>query len=155
MSLGRAILAPEDISYFTNIAAIGAALVSLTFVVGTFFLVDLLKRYERVSFPVFRQRDPGDARSLSRHSKHPHSLNDYELFDGDPLVVFIAFSLSVTWNLFLMPLAVGLTAAWGGAYLAIIVLELIGFCCILVFSFRVREQKIARLCPYLTRDELL
>jgi len=155
MDLRRAILAQQDITYFTIVAGIGATLVSLTFVVGTFFLVDLLKRYDRVSFPVFRERNPEDERSLSRHSKHPQSLNDFELFDGDPLVVFIAFSLAVTWNLFLMPLAVGLTAAWGGAYLLVIAIELAAFCWILANSFKVREQKIARLCPYLTREERL
>lgn len=155
MHPSSAIIGPDDITYFSNIAVIGGTLVGLTFVVGTFFLLDLLHRYEQVSFPVFRERNPDDARSLSRHSKHPHSLNDHELFDGDPLVVFIAFSLAVTWNLFLMPLAVGLTAAWGGARLAVIAVELAVFCVILVFSFRVRTRKIEQLCPYLTRDELL
>jgi hypothetical protein len=150
-----AVFAPDEVSYFTNVAVIGATLLGLTFVALSFFLLDLLRRYEHVSFPVFRDRDPVDTESLSRHIKHPHSLSDRELLDGDPLVVFIAFSVAVTWNLFMLPLAIGLTAAWGGVRFPVIAVELAIFCGVLIFSFRVRASTINRLCPYLTREELL
>jgi hypothetical protein len=77
------------------------------------------------------------------------------LLDGDPLVVFIAFSIAVSWNLFLLPFTIGLTAGHTGASLSLLALELLAFWCTLGFSFYVRNKKIIELNPYLTREELL
>ena len=155
MQAGGAILSSDEASYFLNIAVIGGTLLGLTFVALSFFLVDLLKRYEAIPLPVFRHRDPSDSRVMSR-KMHPYaSLTDRELLDGDPLVVFIAFSVAVTWNLFLLPLTVGLTAAWTGVRLGVLAGEMCLFFGILAFSFYVRNVKIAELRPYLTREELL
>ena len=87
--------------------------------------------------------------------KLPISLTDEELMDGDPLFVFCAFSVAVTWNLFLFPLAIGLTVTWSGIRTMVLAVELFLFFCLMVFSFVVRNIEIAELRPYLTRDELL
>ncbi len=149
------ITSAEDATYLMNVAMIAATLLGLTFVALSFFLVDLLKRYESTAVPAFRDRETnGSARATPRMSP-PESLSDRQLLDGDPLVVFIAFSVAVTWNLFLMPLTLGLTGAWGGARLWIVAVEMLCFLFIMLFSFRVRNQKIRELRPYLTREELL
>jgi hypothetical protein len=148
-------LTTDEASYFLNIAVIGGTLLGLTFVVLAFFLADLFKRYEDVSLPVFRARDASKPDCQPHYLKLPLSLTDEELMDGDPLVVFIAFSVAVTWNLFLLPMTIGLTAAWSGVRTVVLAGELFFFFCVLVFSFIVRNRKIAELRPYLTRDELL
>lgn len=149
------LVSPDEASFFLNIAVIGGTLLGLTFIALSFFLVDLPKRYEGVALPVFRHLDPSNAIEMSR-KKHPYaSLTDQELLDGDPLVVFIAYSVAVTWNLFLLPLAVGLTAAWAGVRLGVLAVEMCLFFGLLTLSFRMRNIKIAALRPYLTREELL
>jgi hypothetical protein len=155
MDTMRALVTPDEASYFLNIAVIGGTLLGLTFVALVFFLVDLLKRYDEISLPVFRARDAGKPDGKPHYLKPPVSLTDQELLDGDPLVVFIAFSVAVTWNLFLLPLTIGLTAAWSGIRIGVLAAELFLFFCALVFSFVVRNIKIAELRPYLTREELL
>jgi hypothetical protein len=82
-------------------------------------------------------------------------LTDYELFDGDPLVLFVAFSVGVTWILFLLPLAMGLTTAGMGPRLGVLAGEMAALVAFLTFSFVVRNQQIGRLKPYLTREERL
>src|ERR1700687_1401876 len=151
----RTVLTTDEVSYFLNIAVIAGTLLGLTFVVLAFFLVDLFKRYEDVSLPVFRARGADKPDGQLHYLKLPISLTDQELMDGDPLVVFIAFSVAVTWNLFLLPLTIGLTVAWSGVRTVVLAGELFLFFCVLVFSFIVRNIKIAELRPYLTRDELL
>ena len=147
-------ITPDEATYFLNIAVIGGTLVGLSFVSLAFFLGDLIKRYEHVAFPVFRDRDPGEDYNSIRQLNPVEFATDYELFDGDPFVVFIAFSVAVTWNLFLLPLTLGLTVAWGGTRFTILTVEMLAFLVILFFSFTVRNQKIEELKPYLTRDEL-
>ena len=148
------LVSPEEASYFLAIAAIGGTLLGLTFIALSFFLVDLPKRYEGIGLPVFRFLDPSALIEMSR-KKHPYaSLTDRELLDGDPLVVFIAFSVAVTWNLFLLPLVVGLTAAWAGVQLGVLAAEMCLFFGFLAFSFWMRNVKIGELKPYLTREEL-
>ncbi len=151
MVLSNQGLDADEVTYFLNIAVIAGTLLGLSFVALAFFLVDLLKRYEGTALPVFRDRDALKPSNL----RPPHSLTDREILDGDPLVVFIAFSVAVTWNFFLLPLTIGLTAAWKGAKLWILALELALFVAILAFSLLVRNSKIRELNPYRTREELL
>lgn len=146
---------PDEASYFVNIAAIGGTLVGLTFAILSFFLVDLLKRFEATALPVFRSRDTNDSARPSRSLNLPDSLNDIDLFDGDPLVIFIAFSVAVTWILFLFPLMLGLTAAWTGERTGVLGGELFFLTCTFAFSFITRNKAINKLKPYLTREELL
>jgi hypothetical protein len=84
----------------------------------------------------------------------PDAIVDQELFDGDPLVIFIAFSVAVTWILFLFPLTLGLTAAWVGAGFTLGI-ELFALVSFFTFSFIQRNRAIKKLRPYLTREELL
>ncbi len=109
----RVVIQPDDAAFFLNVAVIGGALIGLSFVSLTFFLVDLLKRYKGTALPVFRDREKNPLARPSSKLKPPDSMTDRELLDGDPVVVFIAFSVAVTWNFFLLPLTIGLTAAWG------------------------------------------
>jgi len=145
----------DDILFFLNVAVIGGALIGLAFVSLTFFLVDLLKRYDKTALPVFRHQERNEQTRRSHKLIPPDSMTDLELLDGDPLVVFIAFSVSVTWNCFLLPLTIGLTAGWGGARLSFLAIELFLFLVFLTFSVLVRQVKIRELKPYLTREELL
>ena len=143
----------EDTTFFAAVASAAAALVGLSFIALSFFLVDILKRYDLTALPVFRHRDRTQTRRVAHHW-HPKQLTDRELLDGDPLVVFMAFSVAVTWNLFLMPLTIALTAAGGGG-LPVLASEMTAFFGLFWFSFKVRNQKIDELRPYLTREELL
>jgi hypothetical protein len=149
------ITSAEDTSYLMNVAMIAATLLGLTFVALSFFLIDLLKRYEGTALPAFRDRETNRSACATSRMSPPESLTDRQLLDGDPLVVFIAFSVAVTWNLFLMPLALGLTGAWGGARLWVVAAEMVSFALIMTFSSYVRNQKIRELRPYLTREELM
>jgi hypothetical protein len=148
-----ATITPEEAAFFLNVAVIGATLLGITFVVLSFFLVDLLKRYEDSGLPVFRHQERNETAATRAYLRPPHNLTDYELFDSDPFVVFIAFSVSVTWNLFLLPLVIGLTAAWGQARISALGAEMLVFFLIIAYSLHVRNQKIVLLRPYLTREE--
>ena len=107
-----------------------------------------------MALPVFRSRDLGKPQLLLREPDAMEFATDYEIFDGDPLVVFIAFSVSVTWNLFLFPLTLGLTIAWGGSRPGILAVEMAVFLIIFIFSFDMRNKRIKELQPYLTREEV-
>lgn len=140
----------DESSLFLNFAVIGGALLGLAFVTLSFFFVDLLSRYDRTALPVFRDRDPHiSAPTLPR----PYSLTDFQLFDGDPVVIFVAASVAVTWLFFLMPLAIGLTVAWGGAQFAVLSVELFLLVGFLSGSFLARNWQIEKLRPYATREE--
>jgi hypothetical protein len=141
----------DDSTYFINIAVIGGTLLGLVFAILSFFLVDLLKRFESTALPVFRSQDTYT--EPSAHLTMPESLKDIELFDGDPLVIFIAFSSAVTWILFLFPLVLGLTAAWTGARPLILGTELVILDSFFGLSFFNRNAAIKKLRPYLTREE--
>jgi len=200
----------DDVTFFLTIAKIAATLLGLTFLSLSIFTVNVLRRYDCVALPVFRQRDAkpraekrttflqaglnilmsfvrwckrestqiaarlGKLLRVNRDSrtdrqkvatpdgdipirpcKSPECLTDYELFDGDPLVVFIAFGAAVSWNLFLMPLALSLTAALSGSRVMYSGLVMILFLWFLTFSFSVRQKKLDQLRPYLTREEQL
>ncbi|MGO9540974.1 MAG: hypothetical protein ACLPN2_10330, partial [Terriglobales bacterium] len=84
----------------------------------------------------------------------PESLTDFELLDGDPVVVFMAFSVAVSWSLFLLPLVIGLTEAWSRRW-GVLSIEMFVFSGLLASNFVVRSQKVKLMRPYLTREELL
>ena len=162
MEAGGVTISRDEVTYFLSVAAIGGTLLGLAFIIGVFFLVDLAKRYRHVALPVYRDREIGSAERKSRESNPPHSLDkltDFELLDRDPLVVFCANSVGVTWILFLIPLIIGLSAAWGGARLVVLASVLAVEICLLVvtltLTFWERNAKIDELKPYLTREERL
>lgn len=149
------IITPEDMAFFGNVAAVSATLLGLTFIALSFFLLDILRRYEGIGLPVFRDRDEA-AVTVTSKRKYPFEfLTDRQLLDGDPLVVFIAFCVAVTWDLFLMPMTLGLTVVWGGARLGVLASEIGLFSTMLIFCFKIRNDKVRELRPYLTREELL
>ena len=148
-------ISPDEASYFLNVAVIAGALIGLAFIALGVFMVDLLKRYEKTALPVFRDRETNEPSRRSEFLKAPDILTDRELVDGDPLAVFMAFSAAVAWSLFLLPLIIGLTAAWEGVRLWILAAEMFLFLGAFAFVFRVRSQKIDAIQPYRTREELL
>ncbi len=113
----------------------------------------MLKRYEETSLPVFREREINEAAEKPLKQELPETLTDQKLLDGDPAVVFMAYSVAVSWSLFLLPLVVGLTVAWANN-LAVLSIEMFSFSIILVSNFNTRSQKVRRMKPYLTREEL-
>jgi len=144
----------DEATYFINVAVIAGALIGLTFIALQLFMVDMLTRFEASAFPVFRSRENHKLRFRPIRRDTPAALTDAELLDGDPLVVFMAFSIAVSWSLFLLPLVIGLTAAWNKRP-GLLAIEMFVFSLILFFNFRVRSQKVNQLNPYLTREELL
>ncbi len=145
----------DDATFFLNIAVIGGTLLALSFVTLQFFLSDLLKRYELTGLPVVRSRNVKEGEQPSDSVTLPDSLKYEMLFDGDPLVIFMAFSVAVTWIQFLVPLTIGLTTAWFGEHLGVLASELTFLLGAFAFSFVTRNKAIERLRPYLTREELL
>lgn len=148
-------MSSDEASFFLNIAVIGGTLLALSFVTLQFFLGDLLKRYESTGLPVFRSRNIEEGEQPLGSVTLPDSLKDETLFDGDPLVIFMAFSVAVTWIQFLVPLTIGLTTAWFGEHLGVLAVELTFLLGAFAFSFVTRNKAIKRLRPYLTREELL
>jgi hypothetical protein len=146
-------MSSDEASYFLNMAVIGGTLLALSFVTLQFFLENLLNRYESVAFPVFRSRDFTSDRRPSTHLAFPDFLKDKELFDGDPLIIFMAFSVGVTWIQFLVPLTIGLTAAWLGSSLLVLAGELAFLLIAFAISFVHRNRAIKRLKPYLRGEE--
>ena len=144
----------DQATYFINVAVIAGALIGLTFIALNLFMVDMLTRFESSPFPVFRKRENDKLGFHPNRRGNPAALTDAELLDGDPLVVFMAFSVAVSWSLFLLPLVIGLSAAWNRR-LGILAVEMFFFSVILFFNFRVRSKKVKQLNPYLTREELL
>jgi hypothetical protein len=154
MEPGTPIVGLDEATYFLNVAVIAGALIGLSFIALNLFMVDMLTRYEKAAFPVFRNRETDHFARKPEELTPPESLTDLELLDGDPLVVFMAYSVAVSWSLFLLPLLIGLSAAWGMRP-GVFALEMFLFSIMLVSNFRVRNQKVKQLKPYLTREELL
>lgn len=144
----------DEATYFINVAVIAGALIGLTFIALQLFMVDMLTRFETSAFPVFRSRENRKLHFHPISHDTPAGLTDAELLDGDPLVVFMAFSIAVSWCLFLLPLLIGLTAAWDKRP-GLLAIEMFGFSVTLLFNFRFRSRKVNQLNPYLTREELL
>lgn len=154
MGTGTPSVGLDEATYFINVAVIAGALIGLTFIALNLFMVDMLTRFEASAFPVFRRRENNKLGFHPNRPGAPAALTDAELLDGDPLVVFMAFSVAVSWSLFLLPLVIGLTAAWNKR-LGMLAIEMVVFSVILFFNFRVRSKRVKQLNPYLTREELL
>lgn len=150
--MGSPLVALDEATYFINVAVIAGALIGLTFIALNLFMVDMLTRFEGSAFPVFRKRENEKLGFHPRRRGTPAALTDKELLDGDPLVVFMAFSVAVSWSLFLLPLVIGLTAAWNKRF-GLLAVEMFVFSLILFGNFRVRAKKVKQLNPYLTREE--
>lgn len=154
MQSGAPIVSLDDATYFVNMAVIAGALIGLTFIALNLFMVDMLRKYEDTALPVFRERETVESSRKPSTPNPPESLTDYELLDGDPVVVFMAYSVAVTWSLFLLPLVVGLTASWTKRW-GVLAAEMLVFSLLLASNFYVRNEKVKQMKPYLTREELL
>ena len=153
MQTGVPIISLDDATYFVNVAVISGALIGLTFIALNLFMVDMLRRYEGTALPVFRERETNDSARKPSSPNPPESLTDLELLDGDPVVVFMAFSVAVSWSLFLLPLVIGLTEAWNRRW-GVLSAEMFVFSGLLASNFVWRNQKVKQMRPYLTREEL-
>jgi len=148
-------MSADEKSFFLNLAVIGGTLLALSFVTLNFFLETLIRRYDFTALRVFRSRKIDASEEPHRRLKPPHSLKDVRLFDDDPLVIFLAFSVGVTWIQFIVPLVLGLSAGWLGGDLRVLADELGLLIGAFGFSFVSRNRAIKKLRPYLTREELL
>ena len=150
---------PLGDSFFSTIAGSAAALLGLSFFALIFFLTELFRRYEyeELALPVhpdiFRER----LKSLDKDRRTlPEHITDFTLLDGDPLVVFSAFSVGVSWNMYFVSLVVSLTAVSGTfANVWVFAFELLAFWGFLTFSLIMRNKMRRQLATYRTRDEHL
>ena len=133
-------------------AQVAGALIGITFLAVTFFLSGIYDRFSRFALPLY-ETNLSD-RGGSKKRSDPGGVNDEELFDGDPLVVFAAFSVAVTWILFLIPLVLSLTAisrelnhTW------LFAAEIAALLGPLEWSLHVRNQQLSRLASYRTQEE--
>lgn len=146
-----------DSSFFTAVAESAAALLGLSFLALSFFLTSLFPRYSGLALPVHLESLRSRLLSLGEGQLClPQHVTDFRLFDSDPLIVFSAFSVGVSWNMYFVGLVVSLTALSGKfdnpwVYTA----ELSVFWCFLTFSLTVRNMKRDQLATYRTRDEKL
>lgn len=170
-------LTQGDLTFFSTMAGIAATLMGLSFLALNFFLTGVFKRYRRLALPIFLHevrrryhRSRGTRPILLSTNPDPYSplprsisaqrdssdVTDWQLFDGDPLIVFIAFSMSLSWNLYFLALVLGLTVVSGGfATQWILAVETVAFLAFIIYSIMVRHQKYARLDTYRTGEELL
>ena len=146
---------PLGDSFFSTVAGSAAALLGLSFFALIFFLTELFRRYKGIALPVHLDMLRSRLQNLSEdRRKLPEHITDYALFDNDPLVVFSAFSVGVSWNMYFVSLVVSLTAVSGTfANVWVFAVELLAFWCFLTFSLLVRNKKRDELAPYRTRDE--
>lgn len=141
----------DQMSFFLNLAVVGATLFGLSLVALASFLPQLMKRFKGSALAAFPHLEE------SRHRlplRKPYSLSDQELLDGDPVVFFVAYSIGVSWNLFLIPLVLGFTAAFMGRWSALIcALEFAGLLFCLRDSLKGRQKSIKKMRIYLTKEE--
>lgn len=139
--------------FFQTVAGAVATLVGLSFVSLSFFLSGLYDRYRTLAIPVF----------LSSHQKvvpvdsgKLEDQTDEGLLDGDPLVVFIAYSVAVSWMMHLIPLTISLTMITEGfATPGWLIPEIAALLLIQTVNAHVRRRQYRRLGVYRTRDEYL
>lgn len=150
---------PLGDSFFATVAGSAATLLGLSFFALMFFLTELFRRYEyeELSLPVHPDMLRSELQFLSEaHRNLPEHITDLDLLDRDPLVVFSAFSVGVSWNMYFVSLVVSLTAVSGTfANAWVFSFELFAFWCFLTFSLIVRNKKRKELATYRTRDEHL
>lgn len=148
---------PLGDSFFSTIAGSAAALLGLSFFALIFFLTELFRRYEYedLALPVHPNMLRSRLQILHEdRRKLPEHITDLALLDRDPLVVFSAFSVGVSWNMYFVSLVVSLTAVSGRfANVWVFAFELLAFWCFLTFSLIVRNKKRDELATYRTRDE--
>ena len=144
-----------DCSFFSTVAGSAAALLGLSFFALIFFLTDIFKRYQGLTLPVHQDMLKSRIKSFDGFKiKSPENISDYELFDGDPLVVFSAFSVGLTWNMYFIALVLSLTAVSGNlANIWVFTIEICSFWCFVTFSLITRNTKRDQLATYRTRDE--
>src|ERR1700681_89168 len=94
-------ISAADISYFSTLASIAATLLGLSFLSLSFFLTGLLKRYEVLALPIYRFEDD-PTKKLRYVFRSSEEVTDRNLLDSDPLVIFIAFSSSLSWAMYFL-----------------------------------------------------
>jgi hypothetical protein len=146
-------LSAGDINYFSTLASIAATLVGLSFLSLSFFFTGLLDRYQVLSLPVYRFEDDP---KLRYEFESVEQIPDRNLFDSDPLVIFAAFSVALSWVLYFLALVLAITAISGAlARPPIIALEMLFFLVILILSVRVRRAVyLHHLRVYRTGEEV-
>ena len=136
---------PLSDSFFSTIAGSAAALLGLSFFALIFFLTELFRRYEfeELSLPIHPDMLLSRLQILSEaQRKLPEHITDLALLDRDPLVVFSAFSVGVSWNMYFVSLVVSLTAVSGTfANAWVFAIELLAFWCFLTFSLIVSKKQ--------------
>lgn len=146
-------------AYFTQMAGVAATLLGLTFLSLTFFLGSLDHRYKNLAIPVFlheveRLRSKGGAKSSL--DSPPLKMTDLQLFDGDPVVVFLAFSTALSWNFYFFSLILSLTIIDAGLDIPwLIAGELVFFAATVTYSVVQRRMRYLRLNTYRTFEERL
>ncbi len=170
------------IGYFTTMAQIAATLLGLSFLALTFYLQGTFDRI-KLAMPVFRDEDRSKRRAakIDRSpgtihqtddsfldfpktvgvgeestplQRNPFDLTDIQLFDGDPLVVFLAYSTAVSWNLYFLALVISVTfIGWNPTPVWVIAVEVLAFLALLIYDNAVRRQQYAQLRTYRTREE--
>ncbi len=109
-------------------------------------------QFELLDYPDKKQARPDEI----ERQRSPYDVTDYQLFDGNPLIVFMAFATAVSWNFYLVPLVISLTLISPNLdNLWVIGCELAAFWGTLFFSLLVRHTQYLRLSTYRTRDERL
>lgn len=157
----------DDYGFFQVLAGVSATLLALSFVALGFFLEGLLKRHRVLALPVLREADvyrqpaemdkghagagatgePPTRRKIS-------DVTDLRLFDGDPLVVFVAFSVALTWNLYFISLLASVTASIPQfSHPVVFAVELCIFSGTLAADVEVRHRQYQKLRTYRTREE--
>ncbi len=148
-------LTQADSVFFSTIAEISGTLLGITFLALSFSLTNLLHFYRHLALPVLPAGRAGDAHGWDRTAGRAERIDDYHLLDGNPIMVFMAFSVAVTWNLFQFPLVVSLALLSGTlsepAVLSFIMLLLT---LMLLYVMLVRRAQLDRLNAYATREEL-
>lgn len=154
--MGFDLVGPGDAGFYSTLASVAATFIGLSFLELSFFLIELPKRFSTLSLPVYRDEDVRAGEAVPHQDSRLQSLSDYALFDGDPLVIYVAWSVFASWMLYLLPFAISLAALVADlAHVRAMASLLTLFAPILVYSVGLRAAQYRRLRTYRTREEQL
>jgi hypothetical protein len=140
----------DQISFFLNVAVIGATLFGLTLVALVGFLPLHVERFRQTGLAAF----PHSRKfSYERGRYKLFALSDREIIDGDPLVFFTAYSMGTSWSFFTLPIALGLTMAWPVRHIFLCGVEIVILTTLLGWALWGRNQSLRKLSIYLTNEE--
>jgi hypothetical protein len=145
-----------DATFLSTVAEVAGTLLGITFLALSFFLVRLLTRYKNLALPVMPCEFGSDSAIRAQPVQQIERITDANILDGNPMMVFMAFSVAVTWNLLQYPLILSLvllsSALARPALIAAIMAALSG---VLIFCILIRHTQFKRLNVYRTREERL